>query len=63
MQLRPADRAALTATDHATDAFVAALVARAFRRGLAVSPAGAEVELARIEGWLYLPSGPVAALI
>ena len=52
----------LAATDHALDAFVAALVARAFAIGRVLPPPAELADIARVEGWLYLPSGSLADL-
>jgi hypothetical protein len=41
--------------EHVFDAFVAALVARAVALGLAHPPAPEDADLAREEGWLWLP--------
>ncbi|MEV5751578.1 DUF429 domain-containing protein [Actinoallomurus sp. NPDC052308] len=43
----------------ATDAVVAALTARAASRCLATSPESHELETARSEGWIALPTGPL----
>jgi len=42
-------------SDHAFDALVAALVARAAALGLAVPPPDEEMEAARAEGWIAVP--------
>ena len=47
-------------SDHALDAVLCALVARARQRGL-TEPA-ADVDLARREGWIHVPTGPLADL-
>ena len=52
----------LAATDHALDAFVAALVARAFAIGRVLPPPADLADIARVEGWLYLPAGSLADL-
>ena len=52
----------LAATDHALDAFVAALVARAFALGKVLPPPAELADVARVEGWLFLPSGSLADL-
>jgi hypothetical protein len=57
LRLRSEDRAALSLTDHATDALVAAVVARAFQQGRVLAPTEGERAAAAIEGWLYLPTG------
>ena len=46
---------ALLRDEHVFDAFVAALVARAVQVGLATGPSPEEADLAREEGWLWLP--------
>jgi predicted nuclease with RNAse H fold len=61
--LMPSERALLCATDHAIDALVASLVARAFAHGRVVRPTTEETALAAAEGWLFLPSGRLADLI
>jgi predicted nuclease with RNAse H fold len=43
----------------ATDAVIAALTARAVFRGLATTPRPDEVETARSEGWIALPTSPL----
>jgi predicted nuclease with RNAse H fold len=55
-------RQVLAATDHALDALVAALVARAFSLRRVVGPTNDERSIALVEGWIYLPSGPLAEL-
>lgn len=45
--------------DHGLDAFVCALVARAARAGLTTRPAGDQVEVARREGWIHVPTAGV----
>jgi hypothetical protein len=47
--------------DHALDAFVSALVARALELELAVTPE--DSEQVRREGWIHLPTAPLAALV
>jgi predicted nuclease with RNAse H fold len=42
--------------DHVFDALVASLVARAAALGLTIRPTADEVPLARVEGWIALPS-------
>lgn len=47
------------ATDHALDAFVAAVVAAAARVGLTEGPSDADVAAAAAEGWIHVPTvGP-----
>lgn len=60
--LEPGQRALLAATDHALDALVAALVARAHVRGLVRRPSGEDAALAAVEGWLFLPTGRLGDL-
>lgn len=49
--------------DDAFDAFVAALVARAARKGLTLPPTEGEREAARVEGWIAVPeAGSLGAL-
>lgn len=57
-----ADRSALIGTDHAIDALVASLVARAFALGGVVRPSQDEGPIAAVEGWLYLPCGELRSL-
>lgn len=47
---------AYDASEHAFDALVCALTARAVARGLTARPAATEVDDARIEGWIHLPA-------
>ncbi|WP_344866676.1 DUF429 domain-containing protein [Planomonospora alba] len=49
-------------SDHAMDAVVAALTARAAARGLVTAPTPEQTRRARSEGWIALPSSPLAAL-
>lgn len=51
----PAD-SACRESDHALDALVAALVARAAAKGLCAAPPPALADVASREGWIYLPS-------
>ncbi|MCO6009799.1 DUF429 domain-containing protein [Actinoallomurus purpureus] len=46
----------------ATDAVVAALTARAAFRGLATTPEAHQIEAARSEGWIALPTSPLTDL-
>jgi predicted nuclease with RNAse H fold len=48
--------------DNGLDAFVCALVARAVLAGLTTRPAEDEVEVARREGWIYVPTAGVAEI-
>jgi hypothetical protein len=50
-----------TATDHALDALISALVARAAAIGKTDGP-GPLLDLARREGWIHLPTCPLDAL-
>lgn len=60
----PAERAAYDGSEHAFDALVAALAARAVQRGLTRGPAGPqEIHAAAVEGWIHLPGeGTLPAL-
>lgn len=49
-------RLACVASDHALDALIAALVARAVALGLTITPPAELREAARIEGWIHLPT-------
>jgi hypothetical protein len=44
-------------TDHALDALVASLTARAAVQGLTLRPELGQADLARREGWIHVPSG------
>ena len=50
-------------SDHALDAVVAALSARAAALGLATRPDERQARLARTEGWIALPTSPLTALL
>jgi hypothetical protein len=50
-------------TDHALDAVVAALAARAAALGAATAPGPDQVAAAATEGWIALPTGPLADLV
>jgi hypothetical protein len=52
----------LVATDHALDALVAALVARAHASGQTRPPNHDETALAVTEGWIWLPDRPIGEL-
>lgn len=56
------DLGRLVAIDHPVDALVASVVGRAVHCGLAVAPTPDERPIARLEGWIWLPSGGLAAL-
>ncbi|WUD73896.1 DUF429 domain-containing protein [Streptomyces sp. NBC_00510] len=60
----PAERAAYDGSEHAFDALVAALAARAVQRGLTRGPAGPEeTYAAAVEGWIHIPGeGTLPAL-
>ncbi|TDD66817.1 DUF429 domain-containing protein [Jiangella aurantiaca] len=49
-------------SDHALDAVVAALSARAAALGLVTVPAGDQIEKARVEGWIAVPTCGLADL-
>ncbi len=55
-------REALVSSDHALDAVVAALTARAAALGHATLPGGAELAIAADEGWIALPTTPLGRL-
>lgn len=55
--------AALVATDHAIDALIAALVARAYGLGHVRRPMPAEEESAALEGWIWLPDRPARLMV
>jgi hypothetical protein len=48
-------RRAYDASEHAFDALIAALTARAAALGLTAPPEGEEVAPAELEGWIHLP--------
>jgi hypothetical protein len=50
-------------SDHALDAVIAALNARAAALGLATTPAAEQLDAARTEGWIALPTGNLADLV
>jgi hypothetical protein len=50
-------------TDHALDAVIAALNARAAALGLTTGPAPNQFDAARTEGWIALPTGTLADLV
>ncbi|MEU3169383.1 DUF429 domain-containing protein [Streptosporangium sp. NPDC006930] len=50
-------------SDHATDAVIAALTARAAAQGLVNVPTQDQAHSARSEGWIALPSGPLSELL
>lgn len=49
-------------SDHAFDAVVAALTARAAACGLATRPSADQLDLARTEGWIAMPTSPLSGL-
>ena len=64
LALTDAVRTALAASDHALDAFVSALVARAAATGLTIAPDPADTLRAAREGWIHLPvSGALRTLV
>jgi predicted nuclease with RNAse H fold len=50
-------------SDHALDAVIAALNARAAALGLATAPAADQLDAARTEGWIALPAGSLTDLV
>jgi predicted nuclease with RNAse H fold len=50
-------------SDHAFDAVVAALAARAAKLGLVTAPDAEQAKLARTEGWIALPKGELHELL
>ena len=48
--------------DNGLDAFVCALVARAALAGLTGGPVSEQVEVARREGWIHVPTAGVAEI-
>jgi predicted nuclease with RNAse H fold len=50
-------------SDHALDAVVAALSARAAACGLATEPSAEQLGAARTEGWIALPTAPLGGLV
>ncbi|WBB76611.1 DUF429 domain-containing protein [Micromonospora sp. WMMD1128] len=55
--------AACRSSDHAVDAVVAALTARAAATGQATRPGSADLAAASTEGWIAVPTTPLASLI
>jgi hypothetical protein len=49
--------------DHGLDAFVCALVARAALAGLTTGPARGQVDVARREGWIHVPTAGVTDIV
>jgi predicted nuclease with RNAse H fold len=50
-------------SDHALDAVIAAINARAAALGLTTTPAAEQLDAARAEGWIALPTGNLADLV
>ena len=50
-------------SDHALDAVIAALTARAAALGLTTTPGPEQLYAARTEGWIALPTGNLADLV
>lgn len=50
-------------SDHALDAVIAALNARAAALGKTITPAAERLDAARAEGWIALPTGKLADLV
>lgn len=57
-----AGRELMTSSADAVDAVVAALVALAHARGSTLAPSPAQLDLARVEGWIALPTVSLAEL-
>jgi hypothetical protein len=61
--LEVADWSAAERGDDTFDALICALVARAVAKGLTAGPAsGEDADLARVEGWIHVPTAGLAAL-
>ena len=56
LRWKPGAREACAHTDHALDAFICAVVARAIMLGLVHSVPVGNVEAARAEGWIAVPA-------
>ena len=56
------ERAELAAEDHALDALIASLVGRAFGLGRTTLPGEEDLDAARREGWIHLPTIGLAQL-
>ncbi|AUI50990.1 DUF429 domain-containing protein [Arthrobacter crystallopoietes] len=56
-------RDALVASDDLLDSLIASLTTRATRIGATLQPGDEHLEAARQEGWIHLPSGPLADLL
>lgn len=64
LELRPAERNAAASDHNCFDALVASLVARAAALGLTHGPTpGEQTERAIREGWIHLPTNPLADLV
>lgn len=50
-------------SDHALDAVIAAINARSAAVGLTATPAAEQLDAARTEGWIALPTGNLADLV
>jgi len=57
-----AGEALCRASDHAIDAVLAALTARAATRALVTVPAADQLDTARSEGWIAIPTSPISSL-
>jgi predicted nuclease with RNAse H fold len=57
-----AAKALYRSSDHAIDAIVAALTARAAAQGLVTMPTAEQLEPARIEGWIAVPKSSISSL-
>jgi len=55
LDVLPSDAEMLAGCDHAFDALIASLAARAASRGLTFRPAADQLDLARVEGWIAVP--------
>ncbi len=59
----PAIRQACVGSEHAFDALISALVARAVALGLTSPPPSELADRAAAEGWIHLPTGPIEDLV
>ncbi|NGO06154.1 DUF429 domain-containing protein [Streptomyces sp. HC44] len=55
LRCEPGVRALYDANEHAFDALICALTARAVAQGLTHRPTGEDLDVARVEGWIHLP--------
>ena len=55
LQVSEEQRSAMVGSDHLLDAWVCALVAGAVLEGATARPGGADLEVARREGWIHVP--------